>query len=96
MMKIIKISIFLLMLPAFSFGCEKPGEKPVFPDINTAVAAQMIKAHADVKGYVKAMQDYLACSKLSVADQERQLSELKKYADDFNKLIAEFKNKNKS
>jgi hypothetical protein len=95
-MKIIKISMFLLIFPAFAHGCEKPGEKPAFPDINTAVAAQMIKAHADVKAYVKAMQDYLGCSKLSAADKERRLAELKKYADDFNKLISDFKSKNKS
>jgi hypothetical protein len=84
------------MFPTFVNGCEKPSEKPDFPDVNTAVAAQMIKTHADVKSYVKTMQDYLACSKMSVAEQERRLAELKKYADDFNKLIAEFKRKNKS
>lgn len=95
-MKITIVAIFLLVFSANSFSCEKPGEKPVLPDINTAVAAQMIKAHADVKNYVKAMQDYLACSKMSVSDKERRLTELKKYADDFNKLINEFKNKNKS
>lgn len=95
-MKITIVVIFLLISSALSYGCEKPGEKPVFPDINTAVAAQMIKAHADVKAYVKAMQDYLACSNMSVSDKERRLEELKKYADSFNKLINEFKNKNKS
>ena len=86
----------LLIYSASAFCCDKPGDKPVFPDVDTAVAAQMIKAHADVKNYVKAMQDYLACSKLSVADEEKRLSDIKKYADDFNKLIAEFKVKNKS
>lgn len=52
---------FLMVFPVLVHACEKPGKKPAFPDINTAVAAQMIKAHAD----------------------------------DFNKLISEFKNKNK-
>ncbi len=94
-MKITIAAIFLMVFPLFVSACEKPGDKPAFPDINTAVAAQMIKAHADVKSYVKAMQDYLACSKLSITDKERRLADLKKYADDFNKLIAEFKNKNK-
>lgn len=86
----------ILLFSAWTGACEKPGEKPEFPDVNTAVAAQMIKAHADVKVYVKATQDYLICSKMSVAEQQRKLAELKKYADDFNKLIVEYKNKNKS
>lgn len=94
-MKITVVATFLLMFSTLASGCEKPGEKPTFPDINTAVAAQMIKAHADVKSYVAAMQTYLACSKLSVSEQEKRLEELKDYAADFNKLIAEFKNKNK-
>ena len=94
-MKKILITVVFLWLSPVVLGCEKPGEKPPFPDINTAVAAQMIKAHADVKAYVKATQDYLGCAKLSSAEQQRQLEELKKYAGDFNKLIAEFKSKNK-
>ncbi len=94
-MKIRNFPALLFLCPVLAICCEKPGEKPDFPDVDTAVAAQMIKAHADVKHYVKAMQDYLSCSRLSVVEKEKRLSDLKKYADDFNKLIAEFKNKNK-
>lgn len=95
MKKMVIIILFWgLVQPAVA--CDKPGEKPSFPDINTAVAAQMIKAHAEVKAYVKATQDYLGCAKLSVAEQQRQLEALKQYAAEFNQLIAEFKNKNKS
>ena len=94
-MKKILMCVVCVVLAKSALACDKPGEKPPFPDINTAVAAQMIKAHADVKAYVKLTQDYLGCAKLSAAEQQRQLDELKKYASDFNKLIAEFKNKNK-
>lgn len=94
-MQIKIIALCCCLFPVLALGCEKPGAQPIFPDVNSAVAAQMIKTHTEVKTYVKAMQDYLACSKLSVSDKERRLAELKKYADDFNKLITEFKNKNK-
>lgn len=73
-MKITIVAIlFLMVFPVLVHACEKPGKKPVFPDINTAVAAQMIKAHAEVKSYVAAMQTYLSCSKLSVSEQDRRL-----------------------
>jgi hypothetical protein len=90
-MKMKSVLALSCMFPMLALCCDKPGEKPAFPDVNTAVAAQMIKAHADVKSYVKSVEDYLACSNLSLVDKERRIEDLKKYADDFNKLIAEFK-----
>ncbi len=80
-------------LPSLSFACAKPESIPVIPDPNTAVTAQMIKANNEVKAYVKATEDYLACAGLSRSEEKDAIDALKAYADEFNSAIRVFKSK---
>jgi hypothetical protein len=73
-----------------ALACTKP-EKPSLPDPSAAVTAQMVKAHNDVKLYVKSMQEYLGCAQLPASDEKKELDGLTKYAEDFNKVIKEYK-----
>lgn len=77
-----------------AYACSKPTVKPEFPDAETAVSAQMIKANNEVKAYVKEMQDYLGCARLSKSAEKQELDDLKAYAESFNVIIREYKAKN--
>lgn len=72
-------------------ACERPAVKPEIPDAATVVTAQMIKANNDMKAYVKNMETYLGCAGLSRSDEKKELDDLKKFAEDFNQVIREFK-----
>jgi hypothetical protein len=86
---------FLMTVTAASAqACNKPQDRPAIPDPATVVTAQMVKINNDVKAYVRATEAYLGCAKLS-ANQARNLeSELKDYAEAFNKTIRAFKQLN--
>lgn len=91
-----KYLIALVVTVAMSNGayaCSKPSSKPEFPDPETAVSAQMVKANNEVKAYVKAMQDYLGCAGLSRAAEKKELDDLKAYAESFNEIIRAYKAK---
>lgn len=77
-----------------AYACNKPASKPEFPDAETAVSAQMVKANNDVKAYVKEMQEYLGCARLSKTAEKNELDELKAYAESFNQVIRAYKAKN--
>ncbi len=86
--------ITLLMMPGVVLACTEPEKPGEFPDPATAVTAQMVKANNDVKAYVKAMEEYLGCAGLSRKEQNDELDKLKEYAESFNVLIREFKERN--
>lgn len=81
----------LLVNASVAMACDARPEKPVLPDPASAVTAQMIKAHNDVKSYVKSMQEYLGCAKLPASEEKKELEDLTKYAEDFNKVIRDYK-----
>lgn len=81
-------------LSSGAYACAKPVAKPEFPDAETAVSAQMVKANNDVKAYVKEMQEYLGCARLSKSAEKNELDELKAYAESFNQVIRAYKAKN--
>ena len=85
------VSAALLLNSALVLACADRPEKPNLPDPSMAVTAQMIKAHNDVKSYVKSMQEYLGCAKLPATEEKKELDDLTKYAEDFNKVIKEYK-----
>lgn len=82
-----------LLISAQSMACSKPSEKPEIPDVDTVVTAQMIKANNDVKAYVKAVEDYLACAKLPRSQERQEVDDLKKFAEEFNVVVRAFKAK---
>ncbi|WP_020209177.1 hypothetical protein [Gilvimarinus chinensis] len=94
MKKSLFAAIALTVVAAPSLACEMPQNKPAIPDPATAVTAQMVKSNNEVKAYVKATEEYLACSGLSSADVRKAEDELRAYADAFNKTIREFKKLN--
>lgn len=88
-------SICLLLGGApLALACDEPGDKPEIPDPNTAETAQMVKANNEVKAYVKAMEEYLGCAKISGGAKRRSLSDLEEFADSFNQAIRTFKSRN--
>ena len=80
-------------LSSGAYACSKPSTKPEFPDPQTAVSAQMVKANNEVKTYVKEVQDYLGCAGLSRSVEKKELDELKAYAESFNEVIRAYKAK---
>jgi len=74
-----------------AMACSKPDPKPEIPDADTVVTAQMVKANNDMKAYVKGVEDYLKCAKLSRGDEKREMDDLKKFAEDFNAVVRAFK-----
>lgn len=85
------IAVLSLSLPALSWACDKPGEKPEIPDPTSAVTAQMVKANKEVKAYVAAMEDYLNCARLTPGKHDRAVKELKDFAGQFNQAVRTFK-----
>ncbi len=92
-----KAVVFALTLGVTSLAsglaaaCDKPSDKPEIPNADTVVTAQMVKANNDMKAYVKSMQDYLGCAKLSRSEEKTELDNLKKFAEDFNVVVRAFK-----
>lgn len=91
-----KFAIACAICSAFLFSagamaCSKPDNKPEIPDAATVVTAQMIKANNDVKAYVKAVEDYVKCARLSRADEKREVDDLKAFAEEFNAVVRAFK-----
>lgn len=84
-------SVLTIALPAFA--CTKPEAKPEIPDANSVVTAQLVKANNEVKAYVKAMEDYLGCAKLSRGEETKALKDLKDFAEEFNVVVRAFKAK---
>lgn len=80
-----------LVLSAQTFACDKPAAKPAIPDANTVVTAQMVKANNEVKAYVKAVQDYIGCAKLSRSEEEQEIENLQQFAEEFNVVVRAFK-----
>lgn len=72
-------------------ACEKPAAKPEIPDVASVATAQMVKANNDVKVYVQGVQTYLGCAGLSRGEEKREMDDLKQFAEDFNKVVREFK-----
>lgn len=71
-------------------ACDKPAQ-PEIPDAATVVTAQMVKANNEMKAYVKGVEDYVKCAKLSRSEEKKEMDELKKVADDFNVVVRAFK-----
>ncbi len=84
----------LSFVPMVTWGCDQPSSAPELPDGATAVSAQMVKANNDVKAYVKAVQDYLACAHLAPSKEKAILAELKDFAESFNVQVRAYKAKN--
>lgn len=76
---------------ATAWACEAPQNKPEIPDPTTAVTAQMVMSNNQVREYVRAMEEYLNCARLSNAELRREENALRAYADDFNTAIREFR-----
>lgn len=88
---LLAVSVSALAFASFASACEKPQQKPEIPNPATAVTAQMVKSNNEVKAYVKATEDYLNCAKLSASELRREETELRAFAEEFNKTIREFK-----
>jgi len=91
---LIAATFFTAFAAAGVQACEKPQNRPAIPDPTTAVTAQMVKSNNEVKAYVRATEDYLGCAKLSSNELRSAESELKSYAEEFNKTIRAFKQLN--
>ncbi len=83
-----------LSLPGLAQACSAPDAKPAIPDPTTAETAQMVKANNEVKAYVKAMETYLSCARLSGGEKRREISALEDFAEEFNQAIRTFKSRN--
>jgi len=53
----------------------------------------MIKAQNDVKTYVKAVQDYIGCARLPTSKERQTIDELRDFAENFNKMVRDYKAK---
>lgn len=85
---------FALGVSPLALACSPPDGKPEIPDPTTAETAQMVKANNEVKEYVKAMEEYLGCARISGSAKRREISELEEFADTFNEAIRTFKARN--
>ncbi len=94
MRKVCSLFFSLSLMPAMAWACDQPGAAPELPDGASAVSAQMVKANNDVKAYVKAVQDYLGCARLSPGKEKAALEELKAFAESFNVQVRAYKAKN--
>ncbi len=81
-------------LTSFALACEPAGEKPEFPDPNTAETPQMVMANNAVREYVAAQTEYLNCARLNAAQHRREVRELEEFAEEFNEIIRAFRARN--
>lgn len=93
---LLAMSFCSLLISVPSFACSKPDVKPEIPDADTVVTAQMVKANNEVKAYVKAVEEYIACAKLPRSQEKQEIDDLKKFAEDFNVVVRAFKAKSGS
>jgi hypothetical protein len=91
---LIAASLLTVFAAASTQACDKPQNRPAIPDPTTAVTAQMVKTNNEVKAYVRATESYLSCAKLSSNELRSAETELKDYAEEFNKTIRTFKQLN--
>ena len=77
------------LLSAQLQACDKPAA-PVLPEPESAVLAEMVKAQKDVKAYVAAATDFLACVKNN-RQYNDMVDEMKAVGEDFNSRIRKFK-----
>lgn len=85
--------ICMVALSGASFACSEPAQPAEFPDVATAVAAQMVKANNDMKAYVRAMEKYIGCAGMSRRDEVKAFEKLEAYTESFNKLVRKFKSR---
>jgi len=75
---------------AMAADCTLP-ETPVFPDPDTAVLPQMVKAKNDINSYIASIESYLVCAKKSTRKSsiaaERRIKVSKKY----NSIVRAFR-----
>lgn len=76
---------------SFALACSAPENKPEIPDPNTAVTAQMIAANNQVKEYVRATEEYLACARMNTAQLRREEAALREFAEEFNQAVRTFR-----
>jgi len=79
------------MASSLVMACVKPATKPEIPDVTSVATAQMVKANNDVKVYVQGVQTYLGCARLARNEEKKELDDLKQFAEDFNKVVREYK-----
>lgn len=72
------------------FACDKP-PSPTLPDPGSAVTAQMVKAKNDMKAYIKAADDYLACVELDASRYNKMVDEMQASADEFNSIVRKYR-----
>ena len=93
-MKSVVVAVCLVascMASSLVMACEKPAAKPEIPDVAKVATAQMVKANNDVKVYVKGVETYLGCAGLARSEEKKELDDLKRFAEDFNKVVREYK-----
>lgn len=81
-------------ISSLALACEAPGEKPEFPDPNTAETPQMVMANNAVREYVAAQTEYLNCARLGAAQHRREVRELEEFAAEFNEIVRQFRARN--
>ena len=91
MKKLLFVAALSGAFSASAWACEAPQNKPEIPDPSTAVTAQMVMSNNQVRDYVRAMEEYLNCARMSNSELRREESALKTYAEDFNTVIREFR-----
>lgn len=91
MKKLLFIAALSAVFSASVWACEAPQNRPEIPDPTTAATAQMVMSNNQVREYVRAMEDYLSCARLSSSELRREENALKAYAEDFNTAIREFR-----
>lgn len=79
------------MASSLVMACAKPAAKPEIPDAANVATAQMVKANNDVKVYVQGVQTYLGCAGLARSEEKKEMDDLKQFAEDFNKVVREYK-----
>jgi hypothetical protein len=94
MKKLLFVAALSAAFSTSAWACEAPQNKPEIPDPATAVTAQMVKSNNLVREYVRAMEGYLNCARLSNSELRRQEGELRAFADEFNEAIREFRSLN--
>ena len=77
----------------YALACEAP-KKPVLPDINTTVVAEMIKTQKEVKKYMALGKAFLDCSN-NTKNSNDMVDNMAEVGNGFNALIKEFKARNK-
>ncbi len=87
--KIIVAGSFALLTNLAVAACDRPAA-PDLPDPESAVTPQMIKAKNDVKSYLGSAEAYLKCN-ISTKQHNGMVDEMKKVADNFNKIVRSYK-----